>query len=633
MSAQLADVVAPGGALALRVHHDDRDGTLRYEVRSNEVTLITSSRLGIQLGPGSVLFAATVVCEEPRSISSRWCPLWGQHDVVTDRCTEARFRCAFVDEERSIEVAAELVVRAYDDAIAFRFSSLREAHNRTLTVNADLTEFRFPAEPICSMARGEWAPHPAAPLSRCNWTASSPSNLPVIAKLPGAGYLALFEGPPGTFSPMRITRTLGSEHALRCAIEPSVVEPGASLPWRIVLVGDRAGDFLTTSVPLNLADPCRLEKTDWIKPGVALWDWRIRGAVYNRFSYGMDAASIRRLAGFAAEMGFSYVIVDAGWSRANEGLPTRPRAGLALEEIMADARNAGIGLILYYDLKYVDAGFPEIPFEDVAREIAALGASGIKFGFLGTAGKMLSGQQKARTTIRVMETCARHRLLISFHDDPIPMPGAERTWPHCLTREYCHAQQDGRRAFDASEYQRLLFVNAVCGPMDQANGVYAIRAAGSREKGPRNRIRSTIAGETARTGQVYSGMVVLPDAPEAYRARHDAFEVLRGLPAAWDESTYLDGCFARYAIVARRRGQTWYVFGTTDTTPREVVVSLGFLNSSSWHLTLVRDAPDSDSVRNPESYSTASARVAPSDSLRIWMASGGGFCCRLVVLS
>jgi alpha-glucosidase len=165
--------------------------------------------------------------------------------------------------------------------------------------------------------------------------------------------------------------------------------------------------------------------------------------------------------------------------------------------------------------------------------------------------------------------------------------------------------------------------------MDQANGVYSIRIAGKRAKGPRNPLRSTIAAETARVGQVFSGLVVLPDTPEAYRAHMDAFRVLVGIPATWDESLYLDGRFGEYAIIARRTGCTWYVFATTNNDSRSVNVPLCFLGEGGYNLYLVQDAPNADAVENPEAYEVSTGRVCADESLSVDMAPGGGFCAKM----
>ena len=58
-----------------------------------------------------------------------------------------------------------------------------------------------------------------------------------------------------------------------------------STPWRVILLGETAGDLTVNTVALNLAARCRLADTRWIKPGNGLWDWRIHG--YNNASLSM----------------------------------------------------------------------------------------------------------------------------------------------------------------------------------------------------------------------------------------------------------------------------------------------------------------------------------------------------------
>ena len=45
------------------------------------------------------------------------------------------------------------------------------------------------------------------------------------------------------------------------------------LPWRVVIASDRDTDLLTNQLVYLLADPCEIEDTSWIKPGISAWEW------------------------------------------------------------------------------------------------------------------------------------------------------------------------------------------------------------------------------------------------------------------------------------------------------------------------------------------------------------------------
>jgi alpha-glucosidase len=209
------------------------------------------------------------------------------------------------------------------------------------------------------------------------------------------------------------------------------------------------------------------------------------------------------------------------------------------------------------------------------------------------------------------------------------MTGVERTMPNLITREYCHAQQDARRAFTPETFLKMVMVNALVGPLDMANGNFGIESinAGERKKGPRitNSYISTVTSEVARTLVVYSGLITLPDAPEEYLKKADLFEFLKVMPATWDETKVLNAQIADYITTARRSGDTWFVGSVNDQTARTLEVPLDFLDAGkTYEATLYQDAPDSHGVQNPEAYEIITKEVKRGDVIAAKMAVGGG---------
>jgi len=236
---------------------------------------------------------------------------------------------------------------------------------------------------------------------------------------------------------------------------------------------------------------------------------------------------------------------------------------------------------------------------------------------------------KADFTRNAINAAAENKLLLNFHDGPCPMTGVQRTMPNLVTREYCHAQQDGRRAFTPESFLKMAMVNALIGPLDQANGNFGIKSinAGERAKGPRKKDSyiSTVTSEVARTLVVFSGVITLPDAPEEYMKKKDLFEFLKNMPATWDDTRVLNSKMGEYITVARRTGDAWYVGSVNDQTTRTLEVTLGFLEAGcSYEVTLYQDTSDSHGVDNPEAYEIKTTTVKSVDVIRAKMASGGG---------
>ena len=244
----------------------------------------------------------------------------------------------------------------------------------------------------------------------------------------------------------------------------------------------------------------------------------------------------------------------------------------------------------------------------------------MKYGFMGS---------NATFTRAAMEAAAENKLMINFHDGPVPMAGVERTLPNLISREYCHAQQDSRRAFTPETFLKTVMVNALIGPLDMANGNFGIKSinAGERQKGPRkkNSYISTVTSEVARTLVVYSGLVTLPDAPEEYLKKPDLFEFLKQMPSTWDDTRVLDAALGKHISIARRSGDTWFVGTVNDQEERTLKLPLDFLEEGkTYQATLYQDAPDSHGVKNPEAYEIKTMTVKAGDVIEAKMAVGGG---------
>jgi len=271
------------------------------------------------------------------------------------------------------------------------------------------------------------------------------------------------------FELMKIRRGKNPGSLLASSLATSKGE-GQVTPWRTILIGDSAGDLTVNTVALNLAAPCQFEDTSWIKPGKGLWDWRIHGYNNGDFVYNIDTRSYLRLIDFCSDQGIEYFTVDDHWyTKAGDGKMSVSKK-VDIDKVMNYAKEKGVMIMLYYDRNKGNFGD-----ETLFEHYAGLGASGIKYGFMGN---------NADFTRNAMESAAKNKLLINFHDGPVPMSGVERTFPNVITREFCHGQQDSRSAFTPSTFLRMAIVSALSGPLDMSNGNFGIRSinAGERKK-------------------------------------------------------------------------------------------------------------------------------------------------------
>lgn len=606
-SSKTADsVTSPDGALSVGV--SVVDGNLSYQVVYKGKEIIGGSNLSILPGTKVALTGSTI-----RTSNTEWEPVWGQFDTITDHYNELVLSLQYDG------VPATLYVRAYDGGTAFRY----EVDGLPPDARpAFFIEYGLSAKDEVYMPAGEGMPKGPIVLGDLAEKDSLPYKwqVPLLVETDQGPFVSLLESDlvsaPG-FSVIGFD----FDKAKKKLFSKNRFEAGGTklkTPWRLILLEENIGDLLTNTVPLNVAAPLALEDPSWIKPGKTLWDWRAHGyTAADGFTYGINTESYLRFIDFAAENGIRYFLIDDAWyTDVSEG-HIEMSDKLDLDKVMHYAEDQGVSLLLYYDNhkgRYGDAAL--FPYY---RE---LGAKGIKYGFEG---------KNVPFTRNAIQMSAENALLIDFHDGPVPFTGVTRTYPNAITREYCHAQQDSRRAFTPQSFIRMALINALQGPLDMNNGVFDISSvnAGEREKGPRAKnLYTTVTAEAARTLIIFSGLVCLPDAPEAYAEKSDLFEFIREMPVGrWDETRILHAQMDRYISTARRSGAAWFVGSVYNEPGGTLPIALDFLEEGKeYKVTYYEDTDETHFMDNPEAYRVREGTVKKGDTVNAKMVPGGGHC-------
>ncbi|MFC1765051.1 sulfatase-like hydrolase/transferase, partial [Planctomycetota bacterium] len=523
-----------------------------------------------------------------------WKPVWGRFSTIRDHHGELTLSLM------ADGTPVQLLCRAFDTGVGFRFVMSEESKGKD---TAFFSACNVVGEVQYYSPEGEKGVNGPVSLNEMENI-----QVPLMIEHPDGRSLALMESDLYSatgFGAMEIHSDAETNGPVSSSTAVST-GGGHVTAWRVLLIGDTMGDFLENTVVLNLAAPCQLDDVSWIKPGKGIWDWRIRGYRNGQFRYNLNEQTLNHLIDFVAEQGFEWLNIDAGWSKRKANL----------EGVFAHAKAKGIKLMLYYDVR--NSVF--IEKEKLFEHYAGLDAAGIKHGII---------RNDAALMRYAIKEAAENKLLINFHDRPCPMAGAERTMPNLITYEYCHAQQDGRKAFTPETFIKMAMVNALVAPLDQANGNFGIKSinAGERSLGPRTRNSyiSTVVSETARTLVSYSGLVFLPDAPEEYLKKADLFEYLKAMPATWDDTHVLQSKIGDYISIARRTGDDWFVGTVNNQEARTLELSLDFLKPGTpYEATLYQDAADAHGLDNPEVYTITTATVKRSDVISAKMAVGGG---------
>ncbi len=366
-------------------------------------------------------------------------------------------------------------------------------------------------------------------------------------------------------------------------------------PWRVVIIG-HLGDIVESTLVTDVSEPTAYADTAWIHPGVVSW-------IYWAYNHGSnDYSIIQKYVDMAATLHLPYVLIDAEWDEMDK-LPSNE--GKTIEDAVAYAISRGVKPLIWYNssIGWVD-GAPGPKFrlnkpEDREKEFAwceQLGVAGVKIDFF-------SGDTQANMDYcqDLLESAARHHLLVNFHGAPIPR-GWQRTYPNLLSTEGVYGAEwyNNVRHFTekaASHNATLPYTRNVIGPMDYTPCAF------SDSQHPH--ITSN-AHELALTVLYESGLQHLADRPESFLAQPQAVQDFLGqLPVAWDETRFVSGYPGQSAVLARRSGDTWYVAGINGLDdPQTLATGLGFIGtgkvkaqlfaddaSGQWKISSVRKLP------------------------------------------
>ncbi|MBB3209480.1 alpha-glucosidase [Rhodopirellula rubra] len=598
-------VSSPDGQATVKLGCSDSD--LDYELSWNGQTLIEKSPLSILTRP-----RYKVLSVETKMIDECWKPVWGAFSQIRDHANELVLKL----EISGVEV--ELKCRVYNDGIGFRFSapSQPDLRDKRFELSVDYRakcEFsaywgeagsRSPSGPIRSNAMGR---------SRAKMVA-----LPFVMHLDSGQWVALLESDLYSAELFKTGRFLikPNTSTIQSVARFTPRNDGFITPWKVVLFGNQAGDLLTNVVALNLAAPCKMQDASWIQPGKGLWDWRIHGYDNGSFEYGIDTRSYLRQIDFCVAHEIEYLTIDDYWFTSAKDGQLEVSPDVDIEAVIRYANDHGVRVMLYYDEHKGKFGDDRI-FDHYAH----LGAVGIKYGFRGN---------NVPFTRQAIRAAADAKLMVFFHDGPVPMVGVERTMPNMISREYGHGQQDARRVFTPKTFLKTAMINGLVGPLDLSNGNFGIESinAGERMKGPKekNSYVTTVVSEVARCLIINSALVTLPDAPEEYDKKADLFDFLEQMPVTWDDTKVPNCQMGEFLTVARRSGDVWFVGSVnSESHAREISIQLDFLTEGiSYEAKLYRDTEETDGITNPESYEVVTRTVESGQSLSINMALGGG---------
>ncbi|OOQ57134.1 glycoside hydrolase family 97 protein [Mucilaginibacter pedocola] len=529
-----------------------------------------------------------------------------------------------------------LVVRAYNDGIAFRYTFPKQAGWDNYTLYDENTRFNLNGDPkalvlfLPNYTSSHEGPYTNEPYSQLK--AGELMDMPVTFEYSNNIYLAITEAHVVNYAGMYLSKTAdggligklsplpGQEKVKVKAVLPH------STPWRTAIIGDRAGALIESNMLTNLGGDCKIEDTSWIKPGKATFPWW-NGTVVpdTTFAPGNNFETNKYYIDFCARNGIEYhSVVEYGQHEwyVNDGpdfLPgpnvdaTKSITSLDMKQICDYGKSKGVAIRVWVHWKALYSVIDKA-FEQYEK----WGLSGMMVDFMDR-----DDQEMIQIQEEILQKAAKHHLHIQFHGSCKPS-GLHRMYPNEFTREGTRNYEVYKwdTTMNASHDIAMPFTRMLAGATDyHLGGFRSVPQSKFKIKFRSPLVTSTRCHMLAMYVVLESYLGMVCDYPAAYEGQ-PGFDVLRAIPTTWDETLVPNAAINKYVTIARRHGDNWFIGAITDKQARNQSVSLSFLGAGEYIADIYTDAGNTDT--DPNHLKKETRTVTTKDVLQLPLASNGG---------
>lgn len=387
-----------------------------------------------------------------------------------------------------------------------------------------------------------------------------------------------------------------------------------NFPWRYFVITKDDKQLIENTMTYRLATKSQLQDVSWIKPGQVSWEWWNEASPYGpdvNFVAGFNLDTYKYYIDFASKYGIEYIIMDEGWAKSTRD-PYTPNPKVDVHELIRYGKEKNVGIILWLTWLVVENN------PDIFKTFSEWGVKGVKIDFMDR-----SDQWMVNYYERIAKEAAKYNILVDYHGSFKPA-GIEYKYPNILSYEGVRGMEQMEGCTPENSVYFPFMRNAV-GAMDYTPGAMISmqpeRYCGHR---PNSASIGTRAYQLALFVIFESGLQMLADNPTLYYRNEDCTKFITDVPVTWDETRALEAKAGEYAVVAKRKGNKWYIGGMTNNTERQLEISLDFLNAgTSYKMTSFEDGINAG--RQAMDYRRKESHVKSGDKIQIKMARNGGF--------
>lgn len=171
------------------------------------------------------------------------------------------------------------------------------------------------------------------------------------------------------------------------------------------------------------------------------------------------------------------------------------------------------------------------------------------------------------------------------------------------------------------------FIRNAVGPMDYTPGaMLSMQPEIYRSERPNSASIGTRAYQMALFVLFESGIQMMADNPTLYYRNDECTRFITQVPQTWDETIALAAKVGEYAIVAKRKGDKWFIGGMTNNQEqqREFELDTDFLKEGqTYRMTSFEDGKNAN--RQAMDYQKNERTLKKGDKISIRLARNGGF--------